>query len=217
MSDKLPTPSPPSEVVDTDRDRALKVIQNAVGEGRLTLDQFDERAEMVEQATTLQALAATTSDLVTTATPATAIATQTQGAGNQRRYTAVFGSVRNSGTGSATETVPSQLTVTAVFGSVALDFARATFGPGVTEIHCRSVFGSVELTLPPGVRLEVAGRGFFGAFERRGAASNGYEGGQTGAIPIVRVSGTAVFGAVEATATVGDDINRDLKLIGDER
>jgi hypothetical protein len=48
---------------DRDRERALKILGEAVAEGRLCMDEFGDRVAVVAQAKTLPELAALTQDV----------------------------------------------------------------------------------------------------------------------------------------------------------
>ena len=72
-----PEPRPtPILVSDAERERSVALLRDAVGEGRLTLEEFSERAGLAQAARTDQELARLTSDLpnnpTTSAPPAAA-------------------------------------------------------------------------------------------------------------------------------------------------
>ncbi len=58
-----PGPSPEMRASDADRDRVIDVLRVAVGEGRLTPDEFEERMQAVLSARTFGELAPFTADL----------------------------------------------------------------------------------------------------------------------------------------------------------
>lgn len=89
--------------------------------------------------------------------------------------------------------VPSQLRVVSVMGGVTLDLREAQFGPGVTEIELFVLMGGVDIYVPTGVRVECTGMGIMGAFEIASAdADPGPD------APVIRLSGVATMGAVDA-------------------
>src|ERR1700732_645756 len=67
MSADFPAPGGPPEVraSDADRDRVVDVLRVALGDGRVTTDEFGERMEAALSARTLGELAVLTADLVT--------------------------------------------------------------------------------------------------------------------------------------------------------
>lgn len=81
--------------------------------------------------------------------------------------------------------------VAALLGSVELDLSSAVLEPGMTELHCSVLLGSIEITVPPGLYVEIAGSGFLGSFE--GSSGGLKRAGE----PWIRVSGNAVLGSVE--------------------
>jgi len=83
--------------------------------------------------------------------------------------------------------------VLALQGGIELDFREAVFGPGVTEVHAVAVMGAVEILVPPGVHLESSGFAFMGAFDDDTEGSHPARAD----MPILRLSGFALMGAVE--------------------
>ncbi len=81
--------------------------------------------------------------------------------------------------------------VAAVMGSVELDLSSAVLEPGMTELHCSAFLGSIEITVPQGLFVEIAGSGFLGSFE--GSSGGLKRAGE----PWIRVTGNAVLGSVE--------------------
>ena len=111
----------------------------------------------------------------------------------------VLGSARRAGSW----TLPRQLRVVATLGSTELDLRQATFSEGTTDIELFALFGSVQVTVPPGVRVECDVDTLAASAEVEGA------GGGPGAAPdspVVRLRGTAVFASVEVRVrAVGED------------
>jgi len=77
-------------------------------------------------------------------------------------------------------------------GNVELDLSNVRLGAGESHIEVRCIFGNVEITVPPGIRLEVEGHPLVGAFEvTRSAHST-----SAAEAPLLRVTGSAHLGAV---------------------
>lgn len=89
--------------------------------------------------------------------------------------------------------VPRLLNVFALFGGAEIDLREARFAPGVTDIHVGAFFGGVEITVPPGVRVESNGTAIMGGFQAGGSADLLLDPSQ----PVLRLHGLAVFGGVE--------------------
>jgi hypothetical protein len=81
--------------------------------------------------------------------------------------------------------------VRAVLGGVELDYRDASFPPGVSEITVFCVLGGLEITVPPGVNVEMSGIPILGGFENKAGSGN------PGA-PTLRVKGTVILGGIEA-------------------
>lgn len=108
--------------------------------------------------------------------------------GSTRRLVTVLASTRRAG---AWQPDASTRLVT-VFGGAELDLRAAVLGPGMTELRCVTVFGSVEITVPPGLYVELNGVGVLGSFDGESGAAQPPTAG-----PWVRVSGVAVMGSVD--------------------
>lgn len=88
--------------------------------------------------------------------------------------------------------LPRSFRVVAFMGNVELDLTNVRLGSGESHIEIRCIFGNVEITVPPGIRIEVEGDAFIGIFEvTRSAPST-----TAPDAPVLRVTGTSHFGAV---------------------
>lgn len=90
--------------------------------------------------------------------------------------------------------VPRHLKIVAVLGGAELDMREARFSPGVTEIDVFVVMGGVEISVPPGVRVEIVGSAFMGGFDADAGDASALDPSQ----PVLRISGVVVMGGVEA-------------------
>ncbi len=90
--------------------------------------------------------------------------------------------------------LPRHLKVWAVLGGVEIDLRQARMSAGVTEIEVTAIMGSVEIYLPPNVTVESTGMAFAGGF---GATTGDAEELDPGR-PVIRLTGMAAFGGVEA-------------------
>lgn len=102
----------------------------------------------------------------------------------------VLGSARRAGSW----TLPRELRVVATLGSAELDLRQATFSDSVSEIEVFALFGSVQITVPPGIRVECDVDTLAASAE-----SDGTRGGEVAppGAPVVRIRGTALFASVE--------------------
>ena len=205
-------PRPRKAPLEADRDRVVERLQDAFGEGDLTMSEYDERLELAERARNGIELEVVTRDLPATIDPPAptpnlpAVApapTPTSGRAlaaspASRRLTAIFSGVERKGPW----TVPDRLDVRAVFGGVDLDLRTAQLTADVTEIRCHAVFGGVEITVPPNIYVEVTGSGIFGAFVQDHGKSDP---SPAEPVKIVRVSGRAIFGGVNVKVRGPDE------------
>ncbi len=90
-------------------------------------------------------------------------------------------------------TVPRHLKVFTVMGGAEIDLRDGRFPPGITTIDVMAIMGGVEITVPPGVRVESMGAAFLGGF----ANSAGDASANDQAAPVLRVAGIAIMGGVD--------------------
>jgi Domain of unknown function (DUF1707) len=170
-------PSPLSERLSVDRERAIALLTRHFANDDLTETDFEARLQSVYAATTTRELEAITADL-----PALAHSAEVKAvlSGQERKLAGVL---------------PRELTVRARLGYVELDLTEATFKPGVTTIDAQAFMGYVQIRLPAGVRVDSAGHALLGFFALKGRSSDSPR--------VVRIVGRPIFGFVEAVI-VGD-------------
>ena len=188
-ADPAPRPAAQPDVRASDADRTAVVdrLQAALAEGRITVEEFTERAGTAHAALTLTALEPLTRDL-----PAGAAAAPPAPVGGRpeqaRPTVAVFAGATRKG-----HWVPARReTAVTVFGGVELDYRGAPLDAETLELRAFAVFGGVEITVPEGVRVELTGFALFGGREVRGGAA-----ATPPDAPVLRVHAVAVFGGVE--------------------
>jgi hypothetical protein len=104
-------------------------------------------------------------------------------------------------------TAPRQLHVLAVMGGAELDFREAQFGPGVSTVTVFATMGAVEIIVPPGIRVESDGFALMGGFEQSGGSTAAAD----PSMPMLRISGIAIMGAVEITVRLPGESAREAK------
>lgn len=139
---------------DADRDRSVELLRTAVGEGRLTLEEFAERVERAQAARTDLELAALSRDLPAARTGAAA-GVEVQPAGERHR--AFCSRISRSGPWS----LPSRSAYSSIFGTIDLDLRQARLSADDTEIDVYNLFGTVTVIVPEGVEISVDGGGMF--------------------------------------------------------
>lgn len=178
---------------DADRERVAKILHDAMGEGRLDINELDERLQSVYQAKTLGDLVPLTADL-----PVGARATlpMTESALPDRRIggtptgstsVAIMSGFERNGPW----VVPREYSAVVFMAGGELDLTDARFAERECTIHVFAFMGGIEIIVPEDITVHVNGFAFMGGFDRKGAHQ-----GQPGA-PVLTVNGFAFMGGVE--------------------
>lgn len=141
MSEQDP---PEPRLADRDREQAVQRLGQALAEGRLTMDEYDERVAAVLQARTASELAPQLADL-----PGGAPATGTALEHGQLRTT--MSTIKREGRW----VVPRRLHVHSKAGTVKLDLTEAVITHPVIELEVELYAGSVTLLVPDGASVNV--------------------------------------------------------------
>lgn len=195
-----PTERPIS--LDEAREKAIDLLSECFAQDRVTMEDFERRVTLAQEAGTLPELGKALEGLRGGAQGAGAVqpgdlaAVARMGAdlpaGRIRptdRAVAVFSETKRSG-----PWIPARRnTLAAVMGSMVLDLREALLGPGETLFTVTAVMSSVELIVPPGLHIECSGSAILGSFEQRGTRSVL----ASGDMPLVRIDGFAVLSSVE--------------------
>ncbi|MEV6571028.1 DUF1707 domain-containing protein [Streptomyces sp. NPDC051577] len=203
MSDDRPErPLPELRASDADRDRVVERLRDAVAEGRLDMEEFEERLEVAYTSRTYGELEPLTRDLPAEPGAAAPLASgQPAPAGSGVAWPARIGGSGTSATAVAVMsgfqrkgywTVPARFNAVAFWGGGELDLREASFAQREVVINCLAVMGGIEITVPPGVEVDVRGIGVMGAFDQR-LTSDPVEPGA----PRVAVTGLAFWGGVQ--------------------
>ena len=178
---------PELRVGDAERRVVDDRLMVAVGDGVLTLVEYDERAGRLWESRTRGQLEALVADLPPATSHPRAAALTPIGAPD-RRVIAVLSEDRLAGQVVAGQAVRGY----AVLGKAVVDLRREDLPDGV-RVSVRAVLGEVEVQLPPGSRVEMTGVSVLGERKLRVAAGRG---------PVVHLDAVAVLGGV--SVTVGD-------------
>ena len=179
---------------DADRDQVAALLGAAYAEGRLTLEEHDERLGQVMVARTFDDLIPLTADLVPLdPTPATVSSTTPRfvvGNGSHTevdRMVAVFGGVERHGRWR----VRARNQVTAIFGGVDIDLREADFDAPVVELNLQTCFGGVDIKVPAGITVRNETVNIFGGTDVKNL------GEPVPGAPTLVLKGTVFFGGVE--------------------
>ncbi|MFF0020514.1 DUF1707 domain-containing protein [Streptomyces sp. NPDC005496] len=195
MTDELPG----LRASDADRERVAEQLRDALAEGRLDMEEFEERLEATYRARTYGELAPITRDLpgadaVAPVFPAGVPAERggwreriVGGEGSSSWGVAVLSGFERKGRW----TVPRRFTAFTFMGGGDLDLREANFAEREVVVHCVAVMGGVNILVPPGVEVVVRGVGVMGGFDHREDGVPGDPGA-----PRVVVTGFAFWGGV---------------------
>lgn len=150
MSD---TPEPPAILAsDAERERSVSLLREAVGDGRLTLEEFSERVGQAQTARTDQELSMLARDL-----PADAPAAAAAAIPDHEQHRACCSHLIRSG---AWE-LPARSSWRSIFGTIDLDLRQARLAGPEAELKVYNLFGTVNVIVPEGVEVSVRGGGLF--------------------------------------------------------
>ena len=185
-------------VSNDDRERVAQVLHNAMAEGRLTVNELEERLDKVYAAKTFGDLEPMLRDLPVgnvapqlpvPATSAPLPSGRIGGRGTSSGAVAIM-----SGTGrKGVWTVPPTFTSFAMMGGVEIDLTQARFEDAETTIQAFAFMGGIEIYVPEDIAVQVNGVGFMGAFENH--TQN--QGQPVPGAPLVKITGLAVWGGVD--------------------
>lgn len=189
-------------VSDTERDMAASILREAAGDGRLDLEELDERLEAVYAAKTYGDLEPITRDLPTTGAPVAPRSDRVGGTPTSTVAVGILGGFQRKGAW----IVPESFNAVAFWGGGQLDLREARFAGAEVTIHAYAVMGGIEILVPEDAEVHVSGIGIMGGFDH-GAAGTGTPGG-----PRIRVKGVAFWGGVSVDRRPTDEELRRRKL-----
>jgi hypothetical protein len=184
---------------DADRERVAEVLRQAAGDGRLTLEELDERLDAVYAAKTYAELEPVTRDLPhpgAANAPSPAPAPAPAPAGDPARFGGQPGSsiaiaIMGGFTRKGDWVVPKDFTAFALMGGGEIDMSEARFEEQSVTLHVVAIMGGFEITVPDDANVHVTGIGIMGGFDH-GASGGGDPGG-----PVITINGLALMGGVE--------------------
>lgn len=180
---------------DADRERVADILREAAGDGRLTMEELDERLDAVYAAKTYAELEPITRDLpqagaarAPAPAPAPAVdSSRIGGVPSSNGAFAILGGFSRKGDW----VVPKEFSAVAILAGGEIDMREARFAEPVVTIHAVTFMGGIEITVPEDATVEVTGVGIMGAFEHI-ARGEGQPGG-----PKIIINGAAIMGGVE--------------------
>jgi hypothetical protein len=184
---------------DADRERVSEQLRDALAEGRLDMEEFEERLEATYKARTYGELAPITRDLPGAAAmaPVSMVKPPAEsgtwagrivgGEGSSSWGVAILSGFERKGSW----TVPRRFNSFAFMGGGEIDLREANFADREVVVNCVAIMGGVNIVVPPGVEVVVRGLGIMGGFDHREEGRAGDPGA-----PRVIVTGFAFWGGV---------------------
>ncbi|GAA4155258.1 DUF1707 SHOCT-like domain-containing protein [Actinomadura keratinilytica] len=186
-----PPPAAELRASDADRDRVAAVLREAAGDGRISMDELQERLEAVYSAKTYAELEPLTRDLPVTGSPGPPVPRggarlATGEEPTWRTGIGVLSGFHRQGVWA----VPRKFTAFAFWGGGKIDLRDARYTSGEVRIRAVAVMGGIEIIAPDDITVHVKGLGVMGGFDGRASGP-----GAPGA-PRVVVSGFSFWGGV---------------------
>lgn len=175
---------------DADRERVAEVLRTAAGDGRLNLEELEERLHAAYTARTYAELEPLVQDLPGLADHRGVVSAPDQrivgGAPTSRGGIAIMGEFKRRGQWIA----PGRFTGFAFWGGGTVDLRDARFAEPELHIRAFAIMGGIDVIVPDDLEVVVRGIGIMGAFD-----DNATGPGTPGA-PRVVVGGFSFWGGV---------------------
>jgi class 3 adenylate cyclase len=175
---------------DAERQRVVDMLRRHTSEGRLTLDEFSERAGQVYAAQTQSELAAVLVDLPGDLHPPATATTAPGGVADlprRRRFIGVMSSAVARGPWRA----PPEIRAFSFWGSVYIDLTSAAIESPVVDIRAVAIMGSVTVRVPEGIPVDIDGFVVMGGTNNMVRSTAPIPGA-----PVVRVRAYGLWGGV---------------------
>jgi hypothetical protein len=151
MSDDRESRPTPILASDAEREHSIVLLRDAVGEGRLTLEEFSERVGLAQAARTDQELARLARDL-----PGDPAAASSSAAASEEHRALCSHLIRG-----GPWSLPPHSSWRSIFGTIDLDLRQARLAGPETALEVYNLFGTVTVIVPEGVEVVVRGGGLF--------------------------------------------------------
>src|SRR3954468_9521238 len=187
-------------ISDSDRHRVAEVLREAAGEGRLDLEELDQRLEATYAARTYADLVPITLDLPVQpaaglpAQPASASSPSpvVSGGPAEEKHLAILGGLGRKGVW----TMPVHLRVTCFMGGADLDLRQAQFAACEVVLTVNAVMGGADIKVNPHTHVIMEGTGIMGGYS---GPSDTTPPGLDADSPVLRVRGFALMGGVNVS------------------
>ncbi|MEU1369468.1 DUF1707 domain-containing protein [Streptomyces sp. NPDC005803] len=186
---------------DTERERIAEILREAVAEGRLRMEEFEQRLDAAYKARTHGELEPLVRDLPAPGAPPAPVAAGQPRTGSVARWSdrvgmpatssggfALWGGFRRQGNW----TVGRVFTAFAMWGGGHIDLREANFEDREVVVRCFTIMGGIQVTVPPDLNVDVRGIGIMGGFGEHTKD----DGDPAPDAPRVRITGLALMGGV---------------------
>jgi DUF1707 SHOCT-like domain len=196
-------------ISDDDRHKVAEVLREAAGEGRIDLDELDERLEATYAARTYADLVPITHDLPVArasdlpARPAATPSPVVSGPAEEK-HLAILGGLERKGVW----TVPAHLTVNCFMGGADLDLRRAQFAAREVVLTINAVMGGADIKVNPHTHVIMEGTAILGGYD---GPSDDTPPALDENSPVVRLRGFALMGGVSVSRRPAPGQGRELR------
>jgi hypothetical protein len=200
VSDELPVPAPRDErpelrASDAEREQTAETLRHAMGEGRLSVEELEDRLRAVYTVVTVRELELLVADVTPPAGAAARAVTAAgasglsvrEGPGGERWVVAIMSGHERKGRWR----IAPRCTLLNIMGGSDIDLNDAELADRVTELNVYTVMGGAEIRVPHGVNVEVSNVAIMGGNE----VTLGDEVVPPGG-PVIRVRLVSVMGGV---------------------
>ncbi len=180
-------------ISDDDRNQVAEVLRKAAGDGRIDLDELDERLGLAWSAKTYADLVPITADLHLPSHPQAAAVPVARPSSvpalGHASSTAILGECKRRGVWS----VPAHHSAFALMGTIVLDLREAQLSAHETRINASAIMGEVKIIVPAHLHVVMDGIPIMGEFSEAKDKTPSEAGPDS---PIVQVRGMALMGSV---------------------
>jgi DUF1707 SHOCT-like domain/Cell wall-active antibiotics response LiaF, C-terminal len=200
---------PEMRASDTEREQAVELLRHAATDGRLTVDELEERLQSAYQARTRSELERLVADVsvepigagrAITSTPAGGRPVVREGPGGSRWVVSIMSGHDRRGRWR----VAPQCTVLDVMGGSDIDLCDAELASRETHVNVYAIMGGSEIRVPDGVEVHVSQFAFMGGNDVQLGDETAPPGG-----PVIHVRLVSIMG--------GTSVRRGRKKTREER
>jgi len=181
-------------ISDSDRHQVAEILRQAAGEGRLDIDELDQRLEQTYAARTYADLVPITLDLPAHPHPrpvarAAGASPEVVPGADKESHLAILSGLSRKGVW----VVPQHMSIVCMMGGAELDLRQAKFAAQEVVITINAFMGGASVIVGPTTRVRMEGTGIMGGYS---GPSGLVEGDLDESSPVVRIKGFAIWGGV---------------------